>query len=456
MKPLKNPNIQGALMLILVIIIAGIYVYTNRQTQQTIAYPQPPATETPQELAEWQVNLQENLAALPSPTYTDQPSATAFIPPTSSEPTATIQTFQVQIQPSTNTPVFLGSPTPLPPELVTPSPSFIQNNTVVPLPTGIDIVSAPNFEEEAEKFQLPPEEVPLSAHPFDHFFLTRPIDVTANSEYLFWYPYGSSGAGWRIHRGLDIPNAIGEEVRAAGNGTVVWADRAYQTEYDGDLEVYASYGNVVVIEHDFSWRGQKIWTLYAHLSAIAVERGQVLETGDVIGLVGITGNVTGPHVHFEVRVGIDSYSSTRNPMLWMAPYIGHGVVAGRVVDADGNYIDKAIVQLNANGRITDRTTTYEDPYNEGDRYWTVVPDSNWKENFALGDIPEGDYQLVIVYEDERIFENIRVNPGTVTFVEVAIGDITQAATLEGQFTPTALPTGIITEIPPTALPSATP
>jgi murein DD-endopeptidase MepM/ murein hydrolase activator NlpD len=339
----------------------------------------------------------------------------------------------------------LASSTPIPPERVSPSPAFIEN-TPVPLPEGLSIgeFSNPLAEQNPEKFQLPPEQVPLSLHPFDHYYLTRPIDVTANSQYLFYYPYGSSGSqGWRVHHGLDMPNVVGEEVQAAGPGTVVWADRAYETELDGDLEVYAAYGNVVVIEHDFSWRGQKVWTLYAHLSAITVRAGDKVQTGDIIGLVGVTGDVSGPHVHFEVRLGRNSYYSTRNPLLWMAPYVGHGVVAGRVVDEEGRFIDNVLVQLNRGGRLTDSTTTYSNPYEPNKRLWTVVPDDNWNENFALGDIPAGEYQLVAVVEDRRYFQTVQVNAGMTSFVEIQIGGIATPIPVQATaIIPTPLPTAI--------------
>src|SRR5262249_52982308 len=119
---------------------------------------------------------------------------------------------------------------------------------------------------------------------------------------LFSYPYGSDGpqeqTPWRVHHGIDMPNPIGQTVRAAGSGTVIWAGSGFENS--------PSYGNVVEIQHDFGYNGQPLYTLYAHLSAFLVTAGQVVNTGDPIGLVGNTGRVSGPHVHFEVRMGAKS------------------------------------------------------------------------------------------------------------------------------------------------------
>lgn len=110
------------------------------------------------------------------------------------------------------------------------------------------------------------------------------------------WPYGDGHFIWPVqgdisqtygprHRGLDIATAFGREVVAADNGTVVkagWTD--------------VGYGLRVVIDHNIDYI-----TLYAHLSEIYVEEGQVVEKGQVIGRVGSTGNSTGPHLHFELR-----------------------------------------------------------------------------------------------------------------------------------------------------------
>jgi len=98
---------------------------------------------------------------------------------------------------------------------------------------------------------------------------------------------------WRAHNGVDYGAPSGTPVRAVGDGTVEFA--GWQN----------GYGNVVQIRH-----GGDRSTLYAHLSRIDVRKGQAVEQGARVGAVGATGWATGPHLHFEVKVG----GAQRNPL----------------------------------------------------------------------------------------------------------------------------------------------
>lgn len=102
---------------------------------------------------------------------------------------------------------------------------------------------------------------------------------------VLFSPYGMRGG--RLHAGLDISAPAGTPVRAAAAGVVTYSDSTVR-----------GYGNMVLIDH-----GNGFVTAYAHNSENLVSPGARVAQGEVIALVGATGNATGPHVHFEVRRG---------------------------------------------------------------------------------------------------------------------------------------------------------
>ena len=118
--------------------------------------------------------------------------------------------------------------------------------------------------------------------------------------------YRASGSSWSSgqHTGIDFPVGTGTTVKAVSAGKVVsagWGD---------------AYGYEVVVRHSDGKYSQ-----YAHLSAISVRAGQSVDTGQRVGRSGATGNVTGPHLHFEVRTG-PGYGSDIDPLAYLR---GRGV-----------------------------------------------------------------------------------------------------------------------------------
>ena len=89
-----------------------------------------------------------------------------------------------------------------------------------------------------------------------------------------------------MHHGIDFKGAVGSPILAAGSGKVV------HVGWKG------GYGKTVEIEH-----GNGMITRYAHMSRFDVELGDTVEAGAKIGGIGSTGRSTGPHLHFEVRIG---------------------------------------------------------------------------------------------------------------------------------------------------------
>ena len=104
------------------------------------------------------------------------------------------------------------------------------------------------------------------------------------------------GMRWgRMHNGIDIGVPTGRRIGAAAPGTVTYAGWM------------SGYGNTVIIDHG------RLDTLYGHQSRIATHVGQHVARGQTVGFVGSTGNSTGPHLHFEVRVG----GAAKDPLTYL-------------------------------------------------------------------------------------------------------------------------------------------
>ncbi len=107
------------------------------------------------------------------------------------------------------------------------------------------------------------------------------------------YVFEASYAGFpHFHTGIDLAVPLGTPVFAAADGVVVLA----RPMADGG-GLLVGYGNYVIIQHDTGLK-----TLYGHLLTIGVKEGDIVHRGQLVGLVGSTGNSTGPHTHFEVRI----------------------------------------------------------------------------------------------------------------------------------------------------------
>jgi murein DD-endopeptidase MepM/ murein hydrolase activator NlpD len=122
--------------------------------------------------------------------------------------------------------------------------------------------------------------------PIPHATITQGFGPTP---YFFEAAY----AGFpHFHTGIDLAVPLGTPVFAAADGVVALARP--MTDAAGDL---IGYGNYVILQHQTGLK-----TLYGHLLAIGVKEGDVVKRGQLVGLLGSTGNSTGPHTHFEVRI----------------------------------------------------------------------------------------------------------------------------------------------------------
>ena len=117
-----------------------------------------------------------------------------------------------------------------------------------------------------------------------------PLDGTRNVNSAYGI-YRSAFSG--VHQGVDLSGWTGDNIYAVDDGVVTFAGTS------------GTYGNLIKLSH-----GNGYETYYAHCSKLYVTIGDTVKKGDVIGLVGMTGRATGPHLHFEVRY----YGAAQNPL----------------------------------------------------------------------------------------------------------------------------------------------
>jgi murein DD-endopeptidase MepM/ murein hydrolase activator NlpD len=327
-----------------------------------------------------------------SPPSETPPAATI----TPSEPTNT----QVSLNLSTLTPTLLPA--------VSPTPT--------PIPVTPEFSIPPNPLSSFHPWRPPVYPIPWIPSPQDHFYFANPIASYDIEPAYVTYGYGDVFFEDVVHTGIDIPGDIGTPVLAAGDGKVIYAGLGI---YRGGEDVLDDpYGNAIVLEHSFNYQGEKLYTLYAHLDEIQVVEGQKVRTGDQIGLMGNTGKTTGPHLHFEVRIGTNEYFSTRNPDLWISPPQGWGLLVGQILTFEGRLLEQQVVYLYLQEPKSDGD--YPDPW-IGKSYQNeaINSDPYYKENLTIANLPAGTYLLSIpVTEIGYSYQGlIEIKPGQITFIK---------------------------------------
>lgn len=250
-----------------------------------------------------------------------------------------------------------------------------------------------------------------------NFILQRPVP---GGKIERSYPYGSTQEDTReAHHGVEFYYPFGTPVLAAADGVVVFAGDDSLPLPPGEAQtegrplglVTSFYGNVVVLEHVLA--GQKVFTVYGHLSQVNVLPGDLAQAGDKIGEIGASGKAIGSHLHFEVRLDYNDYNASYNPELWLEPLFGTGVLAGSISDANGNPLTGIVnLQRIENGKLNPvsvgQARTYAHEY--------LNSDPTWRETFAFGEIPAGEYRVSLVMYG-RVYEQIvTIEAGKLTLV----------------------------------------
>ncbi len=308
--------------------------------------------------------------------------------PLSTTPESQIPAAQSQTQPAQKDPLL--------PVIIEKASQPLKITFPTPLPEKVSIWRPPLYD------------VPFALGPHDHFYFIRPIAVNEVNWPLADYRYGDFFPGRDIiHTGIDIDAPLGSPVLAVGPGRVIWAGYGFS---QGIEDLNDPYGQAVAIKHDFGYNGRQLTTVYGHLDRVDVVPGQRVQAGDVIGAVGNTGHSTGPHLHLEVRIeDTKRFFSTRNPELWLAPPVGWGVLAGRAFKTDGNPIIGQVItakNIETGKRYSARTYAGS----------VVVSDDYYRENFVIADLPSGQYEVTIDYEENRYTTLVEIHPGAISFL----------------------------------------
>ena len=253
-----------------------------------------------------------------------------------------------------------------------------------------------------------------------HFPFQQPFSSIFNTSIESSYLYGNTQFGHLApHHGVEILNPTGTPILAVGDGVVAVAGNDAHNKY-GPWENF--YGNLVILEHHVPGMEEPVYTLYGHLSTVKVQVGQTVKGGDLIGEVGATGRAIGSHLHFEVRVGSNTYADTRNPGLWLSPRNGengqqYGTLVGKISSPQGNPIYLTLkVEYYPDTKKSPKETYYIETYASDTN--PIGNNDIYQENFALIDLPPGYYRIALSASGKWTERWVEVESGKLLFVTI--------------------------------------
>lgn len=218
------------------------------------------------------------------------------------------------------------------------------------------------------------------------FRFKRPVkdNIQTNGSYLYGEPrYGNTALA---HLGIDIA-ARYDTVFAAAPGVITFVGYNPNDTVGG----YEPGGGGNYITQRATWDGKNVYMIHMHLQKPLVTSGTTVVQGQPIAISGNTGNSTGPHLHFEIRMNTATYAtpgSRRNAELW-AGMTGMGAIYGRVPNAPNS--TRVDISPDPKPRPPYTTYGYSLTYNFNDPY--VGSDDIYNENYAIGDVKPGTYTI---------------------------------------------------------------
>jgi len=218
------------------------------------------------------------------------------------------------------------------------------------------------------------------------FRLLRPVPDTiqTNGSYLYAEPNINNPSNG--HRGIDILVRY-DTVYSASDGLVDFVGYNPNDTIGG----YEPGGGGNYIRIKSMWAGKNIFLYYMHLTRPLVNKNNNVSAGQPIAISGNTGNSTGPHLHFEIRMNTSdfgAYRSRRNPELWVG-ITGMGAIYGHVPNAPNS--TRVDIDPDPKPRPPYTTFGWALTYNFNDIY--IGSDDVYHENYAIGDVKPGTYTI---------------------------------------------------------------
>ena len=319
-----------------------------------------------------------------------------------------------------------NSPTPLPTLTVAPTntPTAVPTNTSTPIPQsptpspqlGLSCPDPAPTKPDYQLAYLSPDPWPTpSTTQFEpHFWLIDPIGNGRKPFEQAYYPYGWDGGGrFLLHNGADMPKELGTPLLAVADGTVIVAQTDSEEMFGWRCDWY---GQLVILELEQRWQDRPIYILYGHIQNIQVEVGERVTQGDRIAEIGVEGVSLVPHLHLEVRVGENDFTTTQNPILWMQPTEDFGILAGRLIDPEKRPwqgIRVTIIDPSGDEPQFISTFTYLD-----DPQHIINPDEQLAENFVFADLRPGFYTLFAQLQGVDYRVPVEIKAGEITAVEI--------------------------------------
>ncbi len=312
---------------------------------------------------------------------------------------------------------------------ITLAPTASRTPTSAPIPTATPITPISATETITPTITRLPSPTRTPRPIVQHFMLGRPVATSialanplTNPDPV--YLYGTTRRGdLDVHHGEEFENPMNTPLYAVADGTIVTAGSDAQPICGDDGKTVCGrdlspdyggyYGKLVVLLLERAYSGQRVFALYGHMDKVAVSVGDKVKQGGLLGEIGMTGVALGPHVHFEVRLGVNDYAHTRNPILWMTPLPGRGALAGRLTDAKGALVRGARITVS---RADDTGNPLATETYSRDRWPAVNSDDDMGENFAMPDLLAGDY--IVRVQGQQYAARVTVEEGKLAFIEL--------------------------------------